>query len=113
MHKQTVIDQIEIVRDGTIQVRLAKEIVDDDGTVISAVWHRTILPPGLDVDEQMRQVNEHLIQMGWAGVATGDIDRIKQVAPVVWTEAVKLAYASKEAAKARVAPLEVTKVAAR
>jgi hypothetical protein len=32
MQKQTIVDQIEIARDGTIGIRMAKEVIDDDGT---------------------------------------------------------------------------------
>lgn len=97
MHKQTVIDQIEIQRDGTIQLRFAKEIVDDDGTVLSKDWHRTALPPGQNIDAQMQVVNDHLVSMKCAAVDTAEIGRVKALEPVVWTKAVKDAYAAKQA----------------
>lgn len=98
MHKQTVVDQIEITRDGTLQLRLAKEVVDDDGSILSREWHRTLLPPGHDIDKQMALVNDHLAQMNCAAVDTAEIARVKAIAPVVWTDEVRGAYAARAAA---------------
>lgn len=99
MFKRTVIDQIEITRDGTINLRLAKEVVDDDGTVISSGWHRTVLPPGGDIDAQIATVNEHLTTgLKCAPVNSAEIDRVKIVAPVVWTEEVRAAWSTRVAA---------------
>jgi hypothetical protein len=94
--RQTVVDQIEITRDGTIGVRCAKEIIDDDGTVLTSQWHRTVLPPGTDIDAQMALVNQHLTGgLKEAAVSASDIARIKTVAPVAWTDEVKTNYAAK------------------
>lgn len=97
MHKQTVLDQIEITRDGTIGLRFAKEVVDDDGTVISKEWHRTALPPGTDIDGQMEAVNNHLAaDLKCAPVAASEIARVHALTPIVWTKAVREAQARKD-----------------
>lgn len=105
MIKQTVIDRIEISRDGTINIRMAKEVIDDDGTVISSGWHRTVLPPGLNIDAQFAAVNENLVRgLKCSPVAASDIERLKAVVPVVHTKAVKDAYVARmamEEAKAK------------
>lgn len=93
MKKQTVVDQIEITRNGTIQLRIAKELVDDDGTILTSSWHRTSLPPGHDIDAQMAAVNAHLTQgLGFPSVSASDIDRVKTLAAPAWTDDVVQAY---------------------
>ena len=103
MLKRTVIDQIEITRDGTIQLRMAKAVVDDDGTVLSSGWHRTIVPPDGDVDLQMQAVNSHLVMgLGYPAVAAADIERVKAIIPVVHTKKVRDDFAAKvEAARVK------------
>ena len=99
MQKQTTVNQIEIAGDGSIGVRLAKQIVDDDGTVLSSQWHRTLMPPGTDIDAQMAAVNASLTGMNAAAVAPADIDRIKAYAITAWTVDAIAAYAAKAAAE--------------
>jgi hypothetical protein len=43
--EQTVIDKIEILEDGQMQVRKAR-VVYDDGKEISRTFHREVLDPG-------------------------------------------------------------------
>lgn len=101
--KRTVLDRMEIDRNGVIGVRLAKEVIDDDGTVLASDFHRTMLPPGLDIDTQMAVVNQHLQQMNCAPVEADELQRIKAVAPIVWTDDVKAAYAARQQAQAEAA----------
>lgn len=68
MKRQTVTDQIEIKANGIVQIRLYKQIVDDDGSVISQEYHRTSLLPGDNLDELMGIVNTHLQAMKWAPI---------------------------------------------
>lgn len=103
MRKQTVIDQIEITRDGTINIRLSKEVVDDDESVIQIGNHRTVLPPVADLDVQLAAVNENLTRdLKMPAIADDDqlLVRLRAVAPLVQTDAVKKAYAEKLAAAA-------------
>ena len=74
--KRTVVDQIELTRSGTTQVRIALEIVED-GVVLNHKWHRTSINSDGDVDAQMTAVNEHLAQMNELPVSAEDIARIK------------------------------------
>ena len=74
--KQTVVDQIEITRNGALQIRIALELVED-GAVLSNKWHRTAVEPGGDVGAQIAAVNEHLAQMGKQPVNAADIAKIK------------------------------------
>ncbi len=49
--KQTVTDKIEVLENGTIQVRCATRI-DEDGTTLSSSFHRHTLSPGQDLTDQ-------------------------------------------------------------
>ena len=93
--KSTILDQIEITRDGTIQVRLAI-LVLEDGEEISSTWHRTSIPPGTDPVAQMAAVNAHLQQMKKGNVQ--DTSLIEQVVAIVHTPEVKQRYAEKQEA---------------
>lgn len=92
MQKQTILDQIEIKRDGHIQLRFIKQVVDDDGTVLSEQYHRTVIPPGGDIDAQMAVVNDHLEQMKMARVEASELTALKAVAPIVQTAEKIAAY---------------------
>ena len=55
LSEQTLIDQIEVTRNGTIQVREAN-LVLRDGTEIAKTFHRYCLHPGADLSGQPAQV---------------------------------------------------------
>ena len=94
MEKKTILDQIEITRDGTIQVRLAI-LVLEDGEEISSAWHRMSIPPGTNPAEQIALVNTHLQQMKKEPLQNAVL--IEQVAAVVHTPEVKQRYEEKQA----------------
>lgn len=100
MKHQTVLDQVEVTRDGTIQVRLTLEIVDDAGNVLASAYHRTMLPPGHDINLQMDAVNAHLQRMGKAPVGLPDVAKLHDVGAIVWKPEVVKAYQDKQAAAA-------------
>ena len=77
LKKQTSIDKIEVLEDGQIQVRQITRIVED-GTELSAAYHRWVLNPGDDTSEQDAKV-----------VA---------IANAVWTEDVVAAYQTEQEA---------------
>lgn len=47
LEKQTVVDRIEIVENGCVQVRTATRIVEN-GNAISETFHRHVVAPGDD-----------------------------------------------------------------
>ncbi len=94
LEKKTILDQIEVTRDGTIQVRIALLILED-GVELSSAWHRTSIPPGADPGAQMATVNAHLQQMNKAHVT--DFSLLKNIVSVVHTKEVKAAYQKKQA----------------
>jgi len=51
LNKTNVVDKIEVLENGTIQIRTATRI-DEDGTVLSSSFHRHTLAPGADLTDQ-------------------------------------------------------------
>jgi len=57
LNKQIKIDQIEIVENGTVQVRQAT-IITEDGNQGSRIYHRWCIAPGEDYSAQEQQVQD-------------------------------------------------------
>ena len=55
LEKQTVVDRIEVVEVGVVQVRTATRIVED-GNVISTSYHRSTISPGQDYSQEDARV---------------------------------------------------------
>ena len=55
LEKQTVVDKIEVVENGCVQVRTATRIVED-GNVISTSYHRHVVAPGDDYSNEDAKV---------------------------------------------------------
>jgi len=55
LSKEVVIDKIEVVENGIIQVRQVTRIMED-GTQLSSSYHRWTLTPGQDVTDQAANV---------------------------------------------------------
>jgi len=55
LEKQTKIDQIAVVENGTVQVRQAT-IITEDGNQISRTYHRWCIVPSQDYSDQEQQV---------------------------------------------------------
>ena len=80
LSKEVVIDKIEVVENGIIQVRQVTRIMED-GQQLSSSYHRWTLTPGQDVSDQPANV--------------------QAIAQAAWTEEVVAAYqAAMEAATA-------------
>ena len=54
--KETVVDKIEVMESGYIQVRTATRVLED-GTQLSSSFHRHVLAPGDDLSEQDARVS--------------------------------------------------------
>lgn len=77
--KRTVIDQIEIMGSGAVQIRFLK-LLEENGVVLGEPqYHRTAVQPGGDPLAQMDSVNTHLEAMGLAPVADPEVARIAAV----------------------------------
>lgn len=53
--KETVVDKIEVLENGTLQVRTATRVLED-GEVLSSSFHRHALTPGSDTTEEDAKV---------------------------------------------------------
>jgi hypothetical protein len=69
--KEQVIDKIEVVENGTLQVRQVTRIMED-GKELSSSYHRSTFAPGSDVSDQPANV--------------------QAIATAAWTPAVIAAY---------------------
>jgi hypothetical protein len=78
--KETVVDKIEVLEMGQVQVRTATRI-KEDGTELSSSFHRHILVPSTKSDGT------------WADTdISGEDARVQAVATATWTSEVKTAY---------------------
>ena len=71
LNKTEVVDKIEVLEMGQVQVRTATRI-DEDGTVLSSSFHRHVLTPDADL--------------------TGQDPKVVAIANAVWTPEVISAY---------------------
>ena len=55
LEKISVVDKVEVVENGTVQVRTATRIVED-GNVISQSYHRHTIAPGQDYSNECDKV---------------------------------------------------------
>ncbi len=93
LSKITVLDQVEVTRSGVIHIRLGLLVVD--GTEeIACEWHRTSLPPGANLGEQIDAVNAHLCQMNKAPVE--DVSMLIKVVGAVHTPDLIAAYRKRQ-----------------
>ena len=79
--KQLIIDQIEVTKNGTIQIRMHK--LSSDGDMLGN--HRTAVEPGGDIDAQIAAVNAHMGSEGFASIPDADVARVKATAAATWT----------------------------
>ena len=69
--KKSVVDKIEVLEDGQIQIRTANRILED-GVIISQSFHRKTIAPLDDI--------------------SGEDARVQAIANATWTAEVKTAY---------------------
>ena len=69
--KETVVDKIEVLEMGQLQVRTATRVLED-GEALSSSYHRHVVVPGDDL--------------------SGQDERVSAIATTTWTPAVVTAY---------------------
>lgn len=94
IERKTVVDRIEITRDGYVQIRLGLLLVED-GREIHCEWHRTAVEPGGDVERQIAAVNTNLAAMGKGTVDASGVGRIKSFAKLAHSPEVVADFRSK------------------
>jgi hypothetical protein len=78
--KETVVDKIEVLEMGQVQVRTATRI-KEDGVQLSSSFHRHVVVPSTKVSGS------------WADTdISGEDSRVQAIANATWTSAVKTAY---------------------
>lgn len=55
LEKQTIVDQIEVIKNGSVQIRI-KTAVLEDGEEISNAFHRHVVAPGDDYSAEDARV---------------------------------------------------------
>ena len=78
--KETVVDKIEVLEMGQVQVRTATR-VKEDGAVLSSSFHRHVVEPSTKASGS------------WADTdISGEDARVQAIATATWTDAVKTAW---------------------
>ena len=78
--KETVVDKIEVMEMGQVQVRTATR-VKEDGEVLSSSFHRHIIEPSTKTGDTWSDTD-----------ISGEDARVQAVANATWTDSVKTAY---------------------
>ena len=80
LSKVTIVDKIEVLEMGEVQVRTATRIMED-GVQLSSSFHRNTLAPSTKTDDS------------WADTdISGEDARVQAIATATWTSSVKTAY---------------------
>ena len=78
--KETVVDKIEVLEMGQVQVRTATR-VKEDGTQLSQSFHRHVVEPSVKTGDTWGDTD-----------ISGEDSRVQAVANATWTSEVKTAY---------------------
>ncbi len=80
LSKVTVVDKIEVLEKGHVQVRTATRVLED-GVVLSSSFHRHVVEPSTKTDGS------------WADTdISGEDARVQAIATATWTSSVKTAF---------------------
>ena len=80
LSKVTVVDKIEVLEKGSLQVRTATRVMED-GVELSSSFHRHVVIPSTKTGDT------------WADTdISGEDARVQAIATATWTSAVKTAY---------------------
>ena len=78
--KETVVDKVEVLEKGQVQVRTATRVLED-GVQLSSSFHRHVVVPSVKTGDT------------WADTdISGEDARVQAIATATWTSAVKTAY---------------------
>ena len=78
--KETVVDKIEVLEMGSVQVRTATKIIED-GKELNRNFHRHVLEPSVKNGDTWEDTN-----------ISGEDTKVQAICNAVWTSAVKTAY---------------------
>ena len=87
LSKETVVDKIEVLEFGLVQVRIATRVLED-GVELSSSFHRHVVVPSIKTGDT------------WADTdISGEDARVQAIANATWTSSVKTAYQEMEDAQ--------------
>ena len=72
LNKTIIVDRIEVLQRGQVQVRTAT-VIDEDGTELSRSFHRHILNPGADTSGEAQRVQD-IATATWTAQVVTDWD---------------------------------------
>lgn len=84
--KQTALNQIQILSEGYVQIRIELSLVENDNK-LSSIFHRAVICPGENIDTKMARINSHLSDMTYPSISSTEIDSIKSHCNLAWTPA--------------------------
>ena len=85
--KETIVDKIEVLELGQVQVRTATRVLED-GAVLSSSFHRHVLVPSVKTDGSWGDTD-----------ISGEDARVQAIANATWTAEVKTAYQEQQDAQ--------------
>ena len=80
LSKVTVVDKIEVLEKGHVQVRTATRVMED-GVELSSSFHRHVVVPSVKTDGTWGDTD-----------ISGEDARVQAIATATWTSSVKTAY---------------------
>ena len=96
--KEIIVDKIEVLEMGNVQVRTATRVLED-GVQLSSSFHRHVLSPSIKTGylPELRDVSGNITQEKVEGTwvdtdISGEDARVQAIANATWTSAVKTAY---------------------
>ena len=78
--KETIVDKIEVLEMGNVQVRTATRVLED-GTALSSSFHRHVLEPSTKASGSWQDTD-----------ISGQDARVQAIANATWTAEVKTAF---------------------
>ena len=78
--KEIIVDKIEVLEMGQVQVRTATRVMED-GTQLSSSFHRHVVVPSVKTDDTWGDTD-----------ISGEDARVQAIATATWTAEVKTAY---------------------
>ena len=88
--KETVVDKIEVLENGTIQVRTATRVLED-GVQLSQAFHRHVVNPSIKSGDPLTWGDTDI---------SGEDARVQAICTATWTAEVKTAYQEQQDANA-------------
>ena len=78
--KETVVDKIEVLEMGSVQVRAAT-VIKEDGNELTRSFHRHVLQPSVKNDDTWEDTD-----------ISGEDAKVQAICNAVWTDEVKTAF---------------------